>query len=133
MQFTIGSTKVIFDMPIGVYTAWPESAAGKTYTATLLKSLAALGDTSVLVLTFESVQYLSEQDIINMINRQSYKVIFVDRADRYVTRKICEALSESNAIVYMDCKNNNKDIFICGEDCEIEFSEDIIRYYVDTI
>ena len=133
MEFCYQTKKVIFDLPPGVYTADSESAIGKTYSYKLLDGFKSLGDKSIFLLTFSIASNMREEDIIAKIHDTSYRVIFLDRADLYLTEDIITTiLSNRTAVIYVDTKSSNKFGF-SGRDCLIDFKEGCITYYEDNI
>lgn len=132
MNFVLGGMNLVFDLQPGVYSAWSDSGMGKTYTAKLLRSLEQIPNSGVLVLSYDYVRNCTEEDLCDKIIAGGYRLIFADRGDLYVTPKVYRALCASNAIVYLDTKNNNYDWQVCGLDCDISFTDTEIRYYVDT-
>lgn len=134
MGFTIncGSKSIVFDLEPGVYTAWADSATGKTYTALLLKGVVASGRNDILVLDYERVKEMTKDRVISLIKERKYNVIFADRADRWCDVEIFNELRNSGAIVYADFKENNPSC-LAGKDCELSFDLGRIRYYEDDI
>lgn len=129
------SNKVVdFRLTPGVYTDWSgDSATGKTYTKILLDALIASGETGVLTCTYADLKFAGEEAVINKIESGSYDVIFIDRANLYMSDRLYAVLKQSGAIVYLDIKSNVKGLKYCGSECYMNFTEEGIVYYADTV
>ncbi len=133
MTFKIGDITLIFDLQNKVYSANPESAIGKTYTYTLLKSLIEIGRDDILLVTYDDVRSAGLDRIKELVTTKKYTLIFMDKADLYMTRELFNLLCATNTVVFMDYKSSPLIDYICGFDCCIDFNKDGLRYYEDTI
>lgn len=132
MKLEYGGYTIDFDLGNKVYTAFPDSAVGKTFTVKLLKNISALDRDDILVIDYEYAKHYSSDQLIELISSRKYSLIFADRADRWCTEEIYEALWNSGAIVYADFKDCNPDD-MSGVYCEIDFTDGSIKYHENNI
>ncbi len=133
MELKCGSKRIIFDLEPGIYSAWGESASGKTYTCLLLNALIEIGYKDILVITYNTDTANSQSNTIELLKNNKYSLIFADRADLYITKELYDLLDNSGAIVYLDCKQSSENCHLCGLDCVMEMTENEIKYYADDI
>lgn len=134
MVFKCGDKTVEFRLPCGIYTDYSmDSATGKTYTCSLLNALIEYGRTDLLVVTYDDVKLIGIKPVIEKIKQGSYSLIFMDRANMYMTEELFEVLQGSQAIVYLDYKWNRVNRNICGSECYIDFTREGLLYYADDV
>lgn len=106
----------------GICHLGDEGATGKTYVGYLLKQQNGRIPGYALVLTYE--QGLSEKYYIERIQQFEGSIIFLDRADLYVSDSILEALSAKSCIRLMDMKNFLKWNKVAAVLCDITMTAD---------
>lgn len=118
----VGGVRVHIKLDNRLWGSVGDSAEGKTYIAKLLNVLEVNGKNICVVSWSKS---FNEKEILKKLSRDDYKLVFLDRADKYYNKEINERVKEliKNCPVFIDFKCWDALYDIAPSIADVEFSE----------
>lgn len=127
LHYNIGGKDINIRLYNGIWVPYSESAMGKTYLMSLLRAYAVRNKDEIMSITLDS--YKDDLWFVSEINRVKYELIFLDRADLYLTQECANCLIGLNSVVIIDIKNSSNIHGIGINFCEIYFDEKGFEVY----
>lgn len=124
---------VVIDLGTGIYASYGDSAEGKTLIYNTLRSAVALGDDSVMALTYDP--YRSKDTLLYQLQHipSTLSLLFLDRAHLYVDLDVARVIGDlgRRLSIFIDFKEWAGFSCIAPSWCTIDIREETIHLYED--
>lgn len=119
MELVAGATKICINLQNGIYVLDKDSATGKSYLYTLLKSLHVAHVADIYPITYDiNCNY---QKILLELIRLKPHLIICDRFDKYYNDLAINSLVDTNSIILLDWKHVKPNYLVQYDCAFVEF------------